>query len=120
MNRTVKKYDPAALAALGDGDDQFYKEMVTLFLKSTSESLTSIKLSAAAGNYKQAGEMAHKMRGPVNHIGGAELSELLIALEEMAVEEELIESHILTLIDKLSRACDDLLEQIKEDTSICI
>lgn len=116
----MKKYDPAALTALGDGDEEFYKEMVELFLVSTYKSLMELRLAANQRNYKLAGSVAHKMRGPVNHIGGTALSEALTALEEMSEQETIVESEMVTLISRASCLCEELMKEVSADTGIKI
>jgi signal transduction histidine kinase/FixJ family two-component response regulator len=73
--------DPDELEKLGNGDPQFLKEMILLFIKTTEEGLCKIKEAVDAKDLETITETAHRMAAPSKHINAHDLYEKLKKLE---------------------------------------
>jgi signal transduction histidine kinase/DNA-binding response OmpR family regulator len=69
---------------LAGDDKQFAKQMLETFLETTTKGLHEMKEAAAFGDWKTAGELAHKLLPPGRHIGAAHLILLLKKIEDGA------------------------------------
>ncbi|MDD4107944.1 MAG: ATP-binding protein [Prolixibacteraceae bacterium] len=81
---TGSKIDPAGLERLSNGDTVFLKEMISLFIKTSENSLMKIKEAAAAEDWEAVSETAHKLAAPSKHLNADNLYDKLKKLESIS------------------------------------
>ncbi|WP_321997343.1 ATP-binding protein [Draconibacterium orientale] len=64
----IYRPDLSELKRMGNGDPEFLKEMIDLFLKTSVASLQSIDKNLASKNYDAIAELAHKLASPVKYM----------------------------------------------------
>jgi signal transduction histidine kinase/CheY-like chemotaxis protein/HPt (histidine-containing phosphotransfer) domain-containing protein len=75
------KITPAALDELGNGDPEFLKEMILLFIKTSEDGLKQIEKAVDRKDWDSVTETAHKMAAPSKYIHADDLYEKLKSLE---------------------------------------
>ena len=95
--------DPEELNKLGYGDQEFLKEMILLFIKTTEEGLSDIKEAIDKENPDMVSETAHKMAAPAKHINAVDLYTKLKKLEYL--------SHRANVLRVISDLFDDVNEE---------
>jgi signal transduction histidine kinase/DNA-binding NarL/FixJ family response regulator/HPt (histidine-containing phosphotransfer) domain-containing protein len=75
-------YDLTPLKQASGGDMKFFREMVDLFLRNTSEGLTSLSAYIDNEEWLKAADMAHKISSPCRHLKADRLYGLLKEIEE--------------------------------------
>lgn len=64
----IYRPDMSELKRMGNGDPEFLKEMIDLFLKTSDASMQSIDENLASKNYDAIAELAHKLASPVKYM----------------------------------------------------
>ncbi|MFT7589618.1 MAG: CheY-like chemotaxis protein/HPt (histidine-containing phosphotransfer) domain-containing protein, partial [Limisphaerales bacterium] len=81
---------------LATGDNAFVKEMLSLFIEQTENGKLELKQAVKAGNFEDASMCAHRMTGPIRHMGLISLADLMrdfeARIKEAAPHKELISS----------------------------
>jgi signal transduction histidine kinase/CheY-like chemotaxis protein/HPt (histidine-containing phosphotransfer) domain-containing protein len=85
-------YDLEPLRKSSNGNDEFFREMVSLFIRDTGEGLEAIRKHTKKEEWEQAGELAHKLLSPCRHLKAEKLSGLLKRLEQMRIEKKPVDS----------------------------
>ncbi|SVB87395.1 uncharacterized protein METZ01_LOCUS240249, partial [marine metagenome] len=76
----------------GNGQEDAFKEIISMYLAQTHEQLSQLKSAIAKENFKSIGAIAHQIKGSSANLGAARLSDECSCLEDNALSENLNES----------------------------
>ena len=76
----------------GKGQEDVFKEIISLYLTQTHEQLSQLKSAIAKENFKSISAIAHQIKGSSANLGAARLSDECSCLEDNALSENLNES----------------------------
>ena len=109
--------DLSELKRMGDGDPEFLKEMIDLFLKTSAASMQSIDENLDNKDYDAIAELAHKLASPVKYMNVTRVYNTIKELEQLAKEggeSTIIEKKVAQLhneIDGLNKELETLLNE---------
>ena len=112
-----KKYDLKQLKKLADGDDDFVKEMIELFVENAPINLDEIKASLDNKDYNSIGYLAHKIKPSLDLMGLSNLKKDIIKLEELSQYGEDYDK-ISKIIVNLDSYCKVVISDLKKDFNI--
>ena len=72
------------LNKLANNDENFVKEMITMFLKTTQQGMLEIHQNLNENNWEEVANQSHKIISPCKHIGADKLSAYLKTIEDIA------------------------------------
>ncbi len=78
--------DLSELERMGNGDTGFLKEMISLFIKTSTASLQSIEENLETKDFEAIAELAHKLASPVKYMNVTEVYKTVKELEKLAKE----------------------------------
>lgn len=85
---TSKGYNLEEIFKMSNGNNEFVKEMIRLFIKATSEGMVTIKRDVKNNSWEYVMYQAHKISAPCKHIEAEYLYQLLKAIEDRARTEQ--------------------------------
>ncbi|WP_319482604.1 ATP-binding protein [uncultured Draconibacterium sp.] len=109
--------DLSELKRMGNGDPEFLKEMIDLFLKTSAASMQSIDENLASKNYDAIAELSHKLASPVKYMNVTGVYNTVKELEQLAKEgnkSTIIEEKVAQLhheIEALNKELETLLRE---------
>tara|TARA_B100000809_G_scaffold206496_1_gene208580 strand:+ start:591 stop:923 length:333 start_codon:yes stop_codon:yes gene_type:complete len=77
----MKHYDLSELIAMSQGNSDFVKKMVDLFLKTTEESLNEMIVSFKEMKFEEVAGLAHKIKPSIQLMGISELKDVVSDIE---------------------------------------
>ena len=80
----AESFDPQALRARLDGDEDLARELVTMFLNDFPARITELEEALAAGDLPRLQRAAHALKGAVGHFAAAGATEAARRVEELA------------------------------------
>ncbi len=83
----------------GNGQEDTFKEIISMYLAQTHEQLSQLKSLIAKEKFKTIGAIAHQIKGSSANLGAARLSDECSCLEDSALAENLNES--IALMEKI-------------------
>ncbi|WP_372650323.1 ATP-binding protein [Draconibacterium sp.] len=109
--------DLSELKRMGNGDPEFLKEMIDLFLKTSTASMQSIDENLVSKNYDAIAELAHKLASPVKYMNVTAVYNTIKELEQLAkkgnestsIEEKTAQLH--HEIEALNKELETLLKE---------
>ncbi|NJN30438.1 MAG: Hpt domain-containing protein [Synechococcales cyanobacterium RM1_1_8] len=105
--------DWRSLQQLSDGDRQFEKELLTMFVQDAGAQLPRLKQAIAARNASQVGKLAHYLKGASGNIGILPFSHCAATLETQARQGNLAASEqLLAHLQGLLNQVQQLLKQM--------
>ncbi|WP_321368752.1 ATP-binding protein [uncultured Draconibacterium sp.] len=113
----IYRPDLSELKRMGNGDPEFLKEMIDLFLKTSAASIQSIDENLASKNYDAIAELAHKLASPVKYMNVTGIYNTIKELEQLAkegIDEKIIEEKVALLhgeISALNKELEALLDE---------
>lgn len=75
------------LRRMASGSDSFFREMLEIFIHSTSKGIQTIRESMVLENWEEVANAAHKMAAPVKHLQAQALYARIKELERLAGEQ---------------------------------
>jgi signal transduction histidine kinase/DNA-binding NarL/FixJ family response regulator len=81
-NENSPGYDLSEIYKVSDNSKDFVKEMIRLFIKTTSEGLVALKRGMKNNSWEYVAYQAHKISAPCKHIAAEKLYQLLKKIEE--------------------------------------
>ena len=97
-----------------DGDEEFIKTMIGMFLESTPLALKLMNDSLEQGDWDEMRQAAHKLRSHLRYFGIIEAAELTEEIERIATKNP--KKQILSpLLDKVTSICQRGMQQLSED-----
>nr|WP_321354375.1 ATP-binding protein [uncultured Draconibacterium sp.] len=109
--------DLSELKRMGNGDPEFLKEMIDLFLKTSAASMQSIDENLDNKDYDAIADLAHKLASPVKYMNVTGVYNTIKELEQLAKEgseSTIIEKKVAQLhneIDGLNKELETLLNE---------
>lgn len=96
------------LIDLTNGDENFIREMLGIFIKNTPESIVRIKASIDQKDFSSLSDHAHKLKSSIQILGDDDLFELIKKIENTAKSEG-NKDDLIIWIDELIQELTDLL-----------
>jgi len=96
------------LREISDGNAQFFKEFLEMFITNTPPALQELQNSYSSKNWEKLRQTAHKMKPSFNYIGMKELNQLSGKVEELARNQA------------ESKEIEYMINQILQDTNIAL
>lgn len=78
--------DLSYLNEISGGDSAFIKEMLELYINSTAIEADQFSEYLNVGNYEGIGNLAHKMKAPIQMLGASELFQTIRTIERYGKE----------------------------------
>ena len=110
---STKLTDLTFLNELADGNKEFIKKMLEIYVKQTPENIGSLETFAADNNYDGISSVAHKMRSSVPYVGLAEVEKLLEKLEFEAKQRINVNNYA-HLVSEIKRMCEISITEVNE------
>jgi HPt (histidine-containing phosphotransfer) domain-containing protein len=107
----MNNIDLTYLNEISGGDSSFIKEMLDLFINTTAIEVNEFDQLLAAGNYEGIGQLAHKMKAPIQMIGASELFDKVKIIESSGKNGTNLEN-IPNLINDVKVKISDLTSDI--------
>lgn len=111
------KPDLSELKRMGNGDPEFLKEMIDLFLKTSAASMQSIDENLNRENYDAIAELAHKLASPVKYMNVTGVYNTVKELELLAKDSSqssIIEEKVAQLHSEIAALNKELEALLKE------
>lgn len=109
----MKNIDLSYLNEISGGDKAFIREMLELFIHTTSVEVYQFDSLLQANAIDQIGSLAHKMKAPIQMLGANELFELIRSVEKSGKEHSNLEL-LPEKINDVKRKVEELSQEIKE------
>ena len=110
---STKLTDLTFLNELADGNKEFIKKMLEIYVKQTPENIGSLETFAADNNYDGISSVAHKMRSSVPYVGLGEVEKLLEKLEFEAKQRINVNNYA-HLVSEIKRMCEISITEVNE------
>ena len=112
-DKVLTEIDPGFLELhrLADNDKDFILEMLSKFVRTTTEGLLIIKESLAQKDLEQIASTCHKLSSPTRHLGALKLLSKLKQIEN-AAEQKLKEEQLSNLLTEASIEFDKVKEHV--------
>jgi HPt (histidine-containing phosphotransfer) domain-containing protein len=107
----MENIDLTYLNEISGGDSSFIKEMLDLFINTTAIEVNDFDHLLAEGNYEAIGQLAHKMKAPIQMIGASVIFDILKTIENEGKNSINIESFP-NLINEVKVRIDNLTKEI--------
>ena len=109
-----RKYDISYLKELGK-EDEFLVMLIDLFITSSQEDLKLFEKYFLDKNWKQLGNLAHKLRSRTQHF---KMNELASSLEEieMQCQQQMVNNEFKYLVEKTKNSYLMILKDLKEES----
>ncbi|MGF7139669.1 hybrid sensor histidine kinase/response regulator [Roseimarinus sediminis] len=110
----LSPFDLSDLERQADGDVRFIREMIEIFIRSSSADLNALKEALHEQKYQLLADTAHKMAAPCKHLQAMQLYHLLktIELKSLGGQKEI--SALNQLIDEVERQLADIHQQLEQ------
>lgn len=78
---TNKPYNLSTIYAISENNPRFLNQLITVFVNTVTVDLQLMRDAAAAGNWQEVGQLAHKIKPSLTHFGITSLTGIILALE---------------------------------------
>lgn len=112
-NGKNKMYSLDELRQLSNGDEAFVKEMINVFIKTTTDGMKEIEKALNERNYKNVAEFAHKISPPCRHMGAMELFGVLRNIMDSARKNEIKDLN--ELVAKARTESDKVINELSKE-----
>jgi PAS domain S-box-containing protein len=109
-----KIIDLSFLNNLADGNIDFVKKMLEIYVKQTPENLAGLELTLLDKDYSELAAIAHKMRSSVPYVGLKEV-ELMLENLEYEAKQGINSENFATVVSHINKLCELSLIQVKEE-----
>jgi len=107
-------YSLLYLSEGSDGDEEFMKTMIGMFLESTPIAIKMMQEGLEQADWEAIRQSAHKLRSHLRYFGIIEAAELTEEIERIAAKNP--EKQVLhLLVDKVSSICQLGMRQLSEE-----
>ncbi|WP_320110762.1 ATP-binding protein [Draconibacterium orientale] len=106
----IYRPDLSELKRMGNGDPEFLKEMIDLFLKTSVASMQSIDENLASKNYDAIAELAHKLASPVKYMNVTGVYNTIKELEQASKKG----NHSIIIEEKVAQLNNEIAALNKE------
>lgn len=108
-------YDLTGIKKLGQGDEEFIRKIIALFITQTQEMIPLIELAFNNQNLAEIARLVHKIRPSVEAVGITSISADLKELEVSAKEQTMDISKLFVLFGKIKNILTEAINQMKKD-----
>jgi HPt (histidine-containing phosphotransfer) domain-containing protein len=108
----MSNIDLTYLNEISVGDKTFIKEMLELFINTTAIEVNEFDNLLVAGNFEAIGQLAHKMKAPIQMIGALDLFEKVKLIENYGKTGSHLEN-IPNMINEVKIKVISLSDEIK-------
>lgn len=105
-------YDLKELRAIAPDDENFVKEMITLFISQNETALNEIEVYTESRDYAKIKAILHKMKAPVLVMGVTQISEIILQVEKMELSD-ITEPVISDMLQKLTNIMLQVNNQLR-------
>ncbi|MFN4123198.1 MAG: Hpt domain-containing protein [Flavobacteriales bacterium] len=109
-----KLYNLDMVKKISNGNNDFVKKMINIFIETTPPEIEIIKNCLASGDYNQLGATAHKIKPSIDTMGIQDLMQDIRAIEKFGKETTNIEE-LPALVDKLETTLNTVFHQLKDE-----
>lgn len=106
-------YSITPLIELSNGDENFVKEMINLFIKSTKEAMQQLHQAYQEKNLTEVANQAHKMASPCRHIEALTTVAIIKQIENIC-RKKIETNQLEQLIPKLQIKIEQLITQLQQ------
>jgi signal transduction histidine kinase/CheY-like chemotaxis protein len=114
-NKVHKLVSLAVIKERAEGDMDYIREMINMFIQLMPEYLNELNELYGSGNWSELSKQAHKMKTPVAYFGVEELRELLIKIEIDAVHEPVNAQELKEMLKKIKTLVSASITELKAE-----
>jgi len=111
-----KLYDLSLVQSVSEGDTEFLKKMVLLFIKTVPQNVDELRKALQTENWDQVRKMAHKLKSTVDSMGVKTIREDIRLVEANAKDLKSLDE-IPTLVHKIEEVIGRCIEQLQSEIS---
>ena len=108
-----KDEDLKLLIELAQGDEEFIREMLGIFIKVAPQTMSSINEGLKNKDLSSVSDAAHKLKSSIQIVGDQDLHKLIKEIEQKAKNEDSFSS-LSTLIENLNKRMDKLINSLRD------
>ena len=105
--------DLSYLQEISGGDSSFIKEMLELYVNTTAQEASLFPILLSNGDINGIGNLAHKMKAPIQMLGANELFDVVRTLEQIGKKGQHTDE-IAPLIEKVQVLVNSSIEEIQQ------
>lgn len=115
VKSTTQKYtDLTMLKKMADGNDQFIKDFITLFLETAPATIMGMQKALSEKDWIQLKNLAHKLKPSFNYLGIMQLTDAAATIEKNVVKQLDMEV-IPTLVDQIVEISNIAFTELKNE-----
>ena len=111
---TRKLYDVLNLTSISNGDEEFVKSMIVLFLQNTPVQSKQLVTACSEKDWEQVYFLAHKMKASINLVNIADIKEEIKTIEINAKALQQLEN-LPSQIQYVDEVVSNTAKQMKQD-----
>jgi HPt (histidine-containing phosphotransfer) domain-containing protein len=108
------QYNLSPLIDSANGNNEFIKKMINLFLTTSYASINNLKFHLNRKNNEQLEKTAHRMIGSYKQMGVVRIAALLKELESVATQNE-HNGETRKLVNEIEKESEELFESLKKE-----
>jgi len=105
--------DLTYLNELSEGNEEFFREFITLFLQNAPETIKEVLAGIHSDDWERVRQAAHKLKPSLSYIGMKEEYDLTARIEEFAKTKTHLEQ-IPLMAEKISKACEQAYIELEK------
>jgi HPt (histidine-containing phosphotransfer) domain-containing protein len=109
-----KLYNLDMVKTISNGNNDFVKKMINIFMDTTPPEIAIIKNCLGNGDYNLMGATAHKIKPSIDTMGIQDLMQDIRAIEKYGKEASNLDE-LPALVEKLENTLSTVFEQLKEE-----
>ena len=111
-----KLYDLSLVHSVSEGDTEFLKKMIMLFIKTVPQNVEELRKALQTENWDQVRKMAHKLKSTVDSMGVKTIRDDIRLVESNAKELKSLHE-IPNLVHKIETVISQCIEQLRKETA---
>ena len=109
---TNKPYDLAMIYAISDNNKEFFEQLISVFADTISKDNELLKETAAKGDWREVGQLAHKMKSSTAHFQVDAVKDTILQLEHYQNSNP---AELNAHVQELDRVINDVLSNLKAE-----
>lgn len=110
-----KLFDLSTIRYVSDGDEDFVKKMIALFVETVPDNLKDLNTSLTNENWDMVSKAAHKLKSTIDSMGIYSIKQEIRAVEITAKKKEALKE-IPALVRKINMTILKCLEQLQNES----
>jgi len=107
-----KPYDLAMIYAISDNNQEFFEQLISVFADTISKDNELLKETAVKGDWREVGQLAHKMKSSIGHFQVDVLKDTILQLEHYQNSSpDQLNAHV----RELDRVINEVLANLKAE-----